>query len=101
MIYFDAREVFASLLSCPLLNCDENYLFDLPEKDPFIGPPKSLIIGDITTGQCYRKTHKALVKNPGVDMILPTIVAIGQDTGWHLRSASNGATDHITWSYEA
>jgi hypothetical protein len=24
MIYFNAREVFASLLSCPLLNCDEN-----------------------------------------------------------------------------
>jgi hypothetical protein len=39
MIYFDAREVFASLLSCPLLNRDENYLFDSPEKDPFIGPP--------------------------------------------------------------
>ncbi len=60
MIYFDAREVFASLLSCPLLNRDENYLFDSPEKDPFIGPPKSSIIGDINTGQCYRKTHKAL-----------------------------------------
>ncbi len=53
MIYFDAREIFASLLSCPLLNRDENYLFNLPEKDPFIGPPKSSIIGDINTGQCY------------------------------------------------
>jgi hypothetical protein len=38
MIYFDAREVFVSLLSCPLLNRDENYLFDSPEKDPFIAP---------------------------------------------------------------
>ena len=37
--YFNAREVFASLLSCPLLNHDENYLFDSPEKDPFIAPP--------------------------------------------------------------
>ncbi|KAI2506334.1 hypothetical protein MHU86_8062 [Fragilaria crotonensis] len=76
MIYFDAREVFASLLSCPLLNRDENYLFDSPEKDPFIGPPKSSMIGDINTGQCYRKTYEALVKNPDVDMILPTIVAM-------------------------
>jgi hypothetical protein len=76
MIYFDAREVFASLLSCPLLNRDENYLFDSPEKDPFICPPKSSIIGDINTGQCYRKTYKAMVKNPDVDMILPTIVAM-------------------------
>ncbi len=86
MIFFDAREVFASLLSCPLLNCDENYLFDLPEKDPFIGPPKSSIIGDIDAGQCYQKTHKALVKNLDVDMILPTIVALDKtqvDTyGW-------------------
>ena len=76
MIYFDASEVFASLLSCPLLNRDENYLFNLPEKDPFIGSPKSSIIGDINTGQCYRKTYKAMVKNPDVDMILPTIVVI-------------------------
>jgi hypothetical protein len=52
-----------------LLNHDENYLFDLPEKDAFIGPPKSSIIGDINTGQCYQKTHKALEKNPDVDMI--------------------------------
>ena len=64
MIYFDAREVLASLLSCPLLNCDGKYLFDSPEQDPFIGPPKSSIIGDINTGQCYRKTYKAIVKNP-------------------------------------
>jgi hypothetical protein len=26
--------------------------------------------------QCYRKTHEALVKNPDVDMILPTIVVM-------------------------
>jgi hypothetical protein len=28
MIDFDAREVFALLLNCPLLNRDKNYLFD-------------------------------------------------------------------------
>ena len=27
MIYFDASQVFASLLSCPLLNRDENFCF--------------------------------------------------------------------------
>jgi hypothetical protein len=82
MVYFDAREVFASLLSCPLLNRDENYLFHLPEKDPFIAPPPaSPIIGDINTGRCYRKTHQALVKNPDVDMILPTVVAMDTSEG--------------------
>ena len=77
MIYFDAREVFASLLNCPLLNRDENYLFDSPAKDPFVGPiSSSTTIGDINTGRCYRKTYKALVKKPGVDMILPSIMAM-------------------------
>ena len=27
MVYFDASEVFASLLSCPTLNKDELYMF--------------------------------------------------------------------------
>jgi hypothetical protein len=39
-------------------------------------PPTSSIIGDINTGECYQKTHEALVKNPDVDMILPTVVAM-------------------------
>jgi hypothetical protein len=77
MIYFDAREVFASLLNCPLLNRDENHLFDSPAKDPFVGPiSSSTTIGDINTGRCYRKTYEALVKKPGVDMILPSIMAM-------------------------
>ena len=28
MVFFNASEVFALLLSCPSLNRDENYLFD-------------------------------------------------------------------------
>ena len=71
MVCFDAREVFASLLSCPMLNRNENYLFDSPEKNPFIPLTKSPIIGDINTGRFYQKTYKALVKNPEIDMILP------------------------------
>ena len=76
MVYFDAREVFASLLSCPMLNRDENYLFDSPEKNPFIAPTESPIIGDINTGRCYQKTYESLVKNPEIDMILPSIMAM-------------------------
>ena len=49
MIYFDASQVFASLLSCPFLNCDENFLFH-EHKDPFVAPSRSGDIGDINTG---------------------------------------------------
>ena len=34
MIYFDARQVLASLLSCPLLNRNENYLCSSLKLDP-------------------------------------------------------------------
>jgi hypothetical protein len=49
MIYFDASQVFASYLSCPLLNCNEDFLFHA-HKDPFVEPSKSGDIGDINTG---------------------------------------------------
>lgn len=61
MIYFDASEVFASLLSCPTLNQDANYFFD-EAKDPFVAPKASSDVGDIHTGRCYRKTFKAFDK---------------------------------------
>ena len=66
----------ALLLNCPLLNRDKNYLFDSSTKDPFVGPTSSTTIGDINTGRCYQKTHKALVKKQGIDMILPSIMAM-------------------------
>ncbi len=75
MVYFDASQVFASLLSCPLLNRDENFLFHA-HKDPFVEPSKSSDIGEINTGRCYRRTYKELVKKKGVDIILPTVVAM-------------------------
>ena len=37
---------------------------------------KSTALGDIDTGRCYRKTYNDLVKNVGVDMILPCILAM-------------------------
>ena len=101
MIYFDARQVFASLLSCPLLNRDENYLFDSPAKDPFVAPTRSAHIGDINTGRCYRKTYEALVKTKDVDMILPAIMAMDKtqvDTYGRLQmepmTISHGLTKH-------
>ena len=75
MVYFDASQVFASLLSCPLLNRDENFLFHA-HSDPFVEPSKSSDIGDINTGRCYQRTYKELVKKKGVDIILPTVVAM-------------------------
>lgn len=75
MIYFDASEVFASLLSCPTINQDENYFFD-SAKDPFVAPQLSSDIGDIHSGRCYRKTYDALIKKPGVDMLLPCVMAM-------------------------
>ena len=60
-----------------MLNRNENYLFDSPAKDPFVGPTSSsTTIGDINTGRCYQKTYEALVKKPGGDMILPSIMAM-------------------------
>jgi hypothetical protein len=32
--------------------------------------------GDINTGHCYRRTYKELVKKKGVEIILPTVVAM-------------------------
>ena len=105
MIYFDAKEVFASLLSCPTINQDENFLFHGREGAPFAEPLRSSSLGDIDTGRCYRKTHEALVRNPGVDMILPCIGAMDKT---HIDSAgrmqmepytiSNGLLNHAVRS---
>ena len=75
MVYFDASEVFASLLSCPILNKDELYMFH-DKQDPFAKPCVASDLGDINTGRCYLKTYDALVKRKGVDMILPSILAM-------------------------
>jgi hypothetical protein len=37
VVYFNASEVFALLLSCPTLNKDANFLFN-DQKDPFAAP---------------------------------------------------------------
>jgi hypothetical protein len=75
MVYFDASQVFASLLLCPLLNRKKNFFFHA-HKDHFVEPSKSSDIGDINTGCCYRRTYKELVKKKGNDIVLPTVIAM-------------------------
>jgi hypothetical protein len=54
MVYFDARQVFASLLSCRSLNKDEHFMFH-EQGDPYAAPdPRTSVIGDIKSGRCYR-----------------------------------------------
>ena len=102
MIYFDASEVFASLLSCPTLNQDANYFFD-DAKDPFVAPQASSDVGDIHTGRCYRKTYEAHVKKFGIDMLLPCVMAMDKthiDMAGRLQmepiTISHGLLNHIT-----
>ncbi len=101
MIFFDASEVFASLLSCPTLNQDKKYFFDCT-KDPFFAPQTTSYVGDIHTGRCYRKTHEALIKKFGVDMLLPCIMAMDKThinmAGWLQMepiTISHGLLNHV------
>jgi hypothetical protein len=62
VVYFNAGELFALLLLCPTLNKDANFLFH-HQKDPFAAPlSRASQVGDINTGRCYRKSHRALVE---------------------------------------
>ncbi|KAI2495148.1 hypothetical protein MHU86_19379 [Fragilaria crotonensis] len=98
LIFFDASEVFASLLSCPTLNQDGNYFFD-KAKDPFVAPETSSHVGDIHTGRCYRKTYDALIKKPDVDMLLPVSWQWTRHTStW--QADSDGANNNLSWSSE-
>ena len=75
-VYFEKRQVFASLLSCCTLNKDECFIF-YEQGDPFTVPDaKTSVIGDINSCRCFRKTCKKLVKNPQSDMILPCVLAM-------------------------
>jgi hypothetical protein len=95
IVYFKASELFASLLSCPTLNQDKHYHFD-KAKDPFVAPQKSADVGDIHTGRCYRKTFDALIKKPGVDMLLPCVMAMDKT---HIDLAGRLQMEPITISH--
>jgi hypothetical protein len=71
-------------------------LFD-DAKNPFVAPSGRLShVGDINTGRCYRKTYKALVKNKGVDIILPSILAMDKT---HIDMAGRLQMEPITISH--
>jgi hypothetical protein len=96
MVFFVASEVYASLLLCPTLNQDKNYLFD-NAKDPFVAPlGMSSHVGDINTGCCYRKTYKALVKEIGVNIILPCVMAMDKT---HIDRVGRLQMEPITLSH--
>lgn len=96
MVYFDARAVFASLLSCPTLNQDSHYLFD-DAKDPFVAPSRtSSHVGDINTGRCYVETYFSLIKDVNVDMLLPCILAMDKT---HIDMAGRLQMEPITISH--
>jgi len=81
VIYFDAKAVFQSLLTCPELNVDDNYIFhdaNNPQSNPF-AKPLGDVLGDINTGSSYLKTYDQLVKNAN-DMLLACIIAIDKTT---------------------
>jgi hypothetical protein len=81
VIYFDAKAVFQSLLTCPELNVDENYIFhdpNNPQCNPFAKPLGNMF-GNINTGSSYVKTFDKLVKNAN-NMLLACILAIDKTT---------------------
>ena len=75
IVYFDAKAVFKSLLSCPILNTVENLLFE--DDNPFTPPrqrPSS--VSEITSGRAYRKTYATLVENSRNEILFPCVLAI-------------------------
>jgi Plavaka transposase len=75
VIYFDAKAVFASMLACPLLNKDENFMFH--NNDPFSPPPNPCnYVGDLNTSLGYKATHETLIQNPNEDVLLPCILSM-------------------------
>lgn len=98
VIYFDIKEVLKSLLTCPGINKDENYIFhDAVNPDtcnPFAKPDGSLI-SEINTGRSYLKTYDDLIKDPTKDMLLPCVFAIDKT---HCDSSSRLQMEPLTIS---
>jgi hypothetical protein len=83
------------------LHCYLQVLFD-DQKDRFAAPlSRAYHVGDINTGRCYQKSHRALVNEKGVNIILPSILVMDKthiDLGGQLqmdpRTISHGLLDH-------
>jgi len=64
---FDAEECIVQLLTNPRLEPED---FDFFNDDPLAPPPESSdIIGNCNTGSAFRDTYKALVKEPGQQLV--------------------------------
>ena len=100
VVYFDASAVFASLLSCPVLNQDHKFM--LPNgMSPFAGSLPTVscdrnYVGEINTGRMYRATYAELVKDPERDMLLPCILGMDKT---HVDSSSRLYMEPITVSH--
>lgn len=72
VIYNDLQKVIQSLLTDPRIMAND-YLFN--DKDNIFAPPptESKYIGDINTGNAYRKTYERLITNPQKQILLPII----------------------------
>ena len=68
----DAGAMLQSLLSDPRIEVEDYLFFD---DDPLSPPPerRPTYIGDINTGEAYRKTYTKLVRRPGEQVLLPVI----------------------------
>jgi len=67
----DAQAMMQSLLTDPRIT-DDDYCFF--ENDPFAPPPDNLdYIGDLNTGQSYKKTYHELIKDPSKEILLPIV----------------------------
>jgi hypothetical protein len=100
IVYFNAKAVMASLLSCPQLNKDENYLFN--GDSPLTPPnPRPNYVGDLNTGVNYIQTYDRLVKNPEQDVLLPCILSMDKThIDVYSRSNANGTTHNLIRSHE-
>ena len=95
IVYFSAKAVMTSLLSCPQLNQDKNYLFN--GESPLTPPnPRPNFVGDLNTGVNYIQTHARLIKNPDRDVLLPCILAMDKT---HIDVYSRMQMEPLTISY--
>ena len=60
------QQAIYSLLTCPILNRDENYIWN---DNPLEPPPDSNVISDLHHGSAYRAAYKTHVKVPNLDAV--------------------------------
>jgi Plavaka transposase len=101
MVYFDASAVFASLLSCPVLNQDHKYMLYNGMSLFAVSLPTNLcgrnyVVGEINTGRIYRATYAELEKDPHRDMLLPCILGMDKT---HVDTSTRLYMEPVTVSH--